>query len=739
MGPKGKPTAMAVAVAAAGAVYSGQVIAQDESAVLEEVIVTASRRSESVQDIPYNITAVTGDFLLNQGADDLRKLSQFVPGLQLIDVGARDVGQATLRGMNIGELTAAETQQGESIARYINDTPLQIDYKLFDIDRVEVLRGPQGTLYGRGALGGTIRYILNNPTTDGIEGRLNGRVYQMEESDGTSYRMSGVLNLPLNDTLALRVSGSYLDEDGFVDYTEVLLEPGVSNDSRVVDDVNTEETTSIRAALRWEPTDDFYGQINVLFQEQKAGGRQATNEDFTGDEFELPMRYLEPRDAEDTMVNLELGWKSRYVELFSSTSYTDFDAEGTRDGTDILCEAINPYYCEFPEFSAFTVDEDETEIFVQEFRLLSTDAGPERVDWIVGAFYEEEQDKNLFQEFTPGFTDFIGIDTGFGDLEFEFKDDTTYTELAIFGELTVHITDAWQVTGGARYFDQETDIEFACTSVIFAGVIEDCISGKGSIDDTVFKFNTSYNFTDDIMLYATFSEGFRRGGVNAGPFLQSDEQTFDSDAVENYELGWHTTLADGRLIFNGAIFRIYWDDLQVPGRSEVAGVTIIQNANEGVIDGVELSAQAALGDNLTFNGWITYYDTGLDGDAPEIGGMDGDAFPGVPELQANVGLDYVLPLSGGDVIFRGNAYYKDEVATQLNSGLPDYLVLDDYWLVNASVEYAWDNWRTVLYAENLLDEYYFTGGRGGFLYGEQGQFNYTGRPRLLGLEVNYDF
>ncbi|GMG85919.1 TonB-dependent receptor [Biformimicrobium ophioploci] len=744
-----KLIAIAIAAASASPLALQAQETGEPSAALEEVTVTASRRAESIQEIPYNITAVTGEAIQNMGADDLGKMSQFIPGMQMIDSGARSTGLVTLRGMNVGGLQAAENQGGSDIiSRYVNDTPLLIDFKLVDIERVEVLRGPQGTLYGRGAMGGTLRYILNKPSTEAVEGSVTTELYQNSESDGLSSDVTGILNLPLSDALALRVSANMVDDAGYVDYVNVLTEPGVSNASRVVEDSNTEETTSVRAALRWEPTDDFHAQFSYYLQDQQAGGRNAVNQAFTGDKFSSPLRYLEVRDNRDDLYNVEFGWNTEAVEIFSTTSIARYEGEGNRDQTDLLCVGIWPGYCDFPEFSAYTLEEDEEEAFVHETRFLSTDANsPEWLDWIAGVYFEENEGTGSSREFTPGYQGWAGIDTGYGEVEYWAYSGSTFEERAVFGEATFHPSEQLQVTVGARYFEQTEDIGYDCTVLPVYWywtrdeVTPECDSGKSEIDDTVFKLNAAYNFTDDVMLYATAAEGFRRGGTNIGPQLLDSEKAFTSDSAVNYELGWHTTLADGRVIFNGAIFRIDWKDLQVPAKSELAAINITGNARQGQIDGIELSTQAAVTDSLGINAWLTYYDHGLKGDAPEIGGFDGDAFPGVPNLQANVAVDYAVEVPVGELTLRGNAYYKDEIQTRLNSlgSFNDNEELDSYALFNLSADYRLDNWRASLFADNLTNEYYYVGGRSARRYGERGQFHYVGLPRAIGASVSYEF
>lgn len=729
---------------------SGAVLAQDESVFdIEEVVVTATRRAEGVQDIPYNITAVSGDAMREVGATSLSKMAQFVPGMQMVDAGARGSSLVTLRGMNIGGLQAAENQGGKDIiSRYVNDTPLLIDMKLIDVERVEVLRGPQGTLYGRGAMGGTVRYILNKPNTDAVEGEVYGKIYSNAESDGLSYETTGVLNLPLSDTLAARVAVGYIEDAGFVDYTEVLTEPGVSNNTRVVEDANDEQTSSLRASLRWQPADNFYLQANYFMQDQNAGGRQAANELYTGNKYQSAMRYEEPYDAKDAVANVEFDWQTDYVEIFSTTSVATFDGRGQRDQTDLLIVDIFPGYADFPEFSAYTQEIDEVEALVHETRFLSVGDGA--IDWLAGIYYEDESAQSSSTEFTPGYQDWAGVDTGWGEIEYQALSDTEFTEKAVFGELTWHITDAVQVTAGVRSFEQTLNIKSDCTILPIYWYDYDnnipaqpeCDSGKGSISDTVGKLNASWDVTEDLMLYATAAEGFRRGGINVGPGLLPDEKTYQPDKAFNKEVGLRSTWVDGRVTFNAALFQIDWTDLQVPTKSAVNALNITKNGQEGQINGVELMLQAYATERLKLDGWVTYYDTGLTEDAPEINGLEGDSFPGVPELQFNLAADYTIPVGDAELVLRGNYYWKDEVKTQLNDTIAnngDYVELDSYGLLNLSADYQRDQWHLKLYVDNATDEYYENGARGEARYGTRGSFRYVGTPRVVGLEAGYRF
>ncbi|MDN3638467.1 TonB-dependent receptor [Simiduia curdlanivorans] len=746
-----KPRLLSQALAMSAVSLSApHVLAQDAAIFdIEEVIVTATRRAEGVQDIPYNITAVNGEALRELGATSLSKMAQFVPGMQMVDAGARGTSLVTLRGMNIGGLQASENQGGKDvISRYVNDTPLLIDFKLIDIERIEVLRGPQGTLYGRGAMGGTVRYILNKPSTEAFEGEVYGKMSQNAESDSLSYETNAIVNIPLSETVAARFAVGYLDDAGFIDYTDVLTQPGISNNSRVVKDANNEQTTSARASLRWEPTEEFYVQANYFVQDQDAGARQAGNELYTGNKYHSAMRYVEPYEAKDQLANVEFDWKTDYVEIFSTTSLASFTGRGQRDQTDLLVVDIWPGYADFPEFSAFTQELDDVDTLVHETRFLSTGDGA--IDWIAGIYYENEESEGSSTEYTPGYQDWAGIDTGWGEVEYLATNKDTFTEKAVFGEVTWHITDAMQVTGGLRRFEQTLNIKEDCTLLAIYNwngtpgdaTEPECDSGKGSVKDSVGKLNVSYDLTEDMMVYGTWAEGFRRGGVNIGPGLLASEKTYAPDKATNYELGLRSTWVDGRVTANAALFQIDWSDLQVPTKSQENALNITKNGQEGQIRGVELTLQAYATERLRLDGWITFYDTQLTEDAPEINGLEGDAFPGVPELQFNLAADYSIPLGAAELVLRGNYYWKDSVATQLNDTIAnngDYVELDSYGLLNLSADYVQDQWNVKLFIDNATNEYYENGARGEARYGDRGSFRYVGNPRMIGLEAGYRF
>ena len=296
-----KPVAAAVAIAV-GAVPT-VVVAQDArapSAMLEEIVITATRRTEGVQDIPINIAAFSGQVLEHKRITDLATFSRQVPGLMVVDQGPRGGDIMTARGMNADSLNGSEfldNSSGDSVGMYIGDIPVYVDLKLYDMERIEVLLGPQGTLYGSGTLAGAVRYIPRKPDTEAFAAEIHAQAYSMDESDDAGFQGDFWVNVPIvADKLAFRGVFGYLDDPGFIDYNYLVINPGVSNPQPdfsnpadvsanlfSVEDVNDQQTTTARLALLWNITDNLETVLSYTYQNQESGGRTVTHQAAFGD------------------------------------------------------------------------------------------------------------------------------------------------------------------------------------------------------------------------------------------------------------------------------------------------------------------------------------------------------------------------------------------------------------------------------------------------------------------------
>ena len=729
--------------AAATAEVASAASTPETGVVLENVQVTATRRDAGVQDIPLNITAVTGAEIARQGLTDLADLAATVPGIFLQDQGGRDGNRIVVRGLNVSSLASSEAtgnSTGGVVATYIGDIPLYLDLKLIDIERVEALLGPQGTLYGAGTLGGAIRYLPNRPNTSRATLSLSQDSYGLSHSNGLGSETTVVGNLPLSDKAAVRASVGYYFGPGFIDNKFLVRTPGVSDPEpdfgnpdvvaanlRTERDADSERTLAARLGFLYKFTDDLNANLTYFYQDQRIGGRTINHVDAIGTgKYESANRFEEPNDRENQLLSLELGWDLGFAKLTSATGLSRYEELGQRDQTDLLLD-FEYGYEDFPAFAAFTKETGKQDRISQEIRLVSNNSGP--FSWIVGGFYNEAESKFTSSEFAPGIPEFFGVDRP-DNLEYFQTSDDTFTEKAVFGELGYAFTDAWQVTLGARYFKFEDDLTQGIAFPLVDGsmpteVLPDFQSNNISDSDSLFKINTSYRFSKDLLGYVTVSEGYRSGGVNPLPncpdplpanqfaCVQPGEALIKPDTTLNHEVGLRSSWLGGRLVVNGSIYYIQWDDVQVAGTTEVGNVPITVNGAEAKSQGVELAVQGLLSRHWRINASYTYTDSELNKDAPGIvGGEDafkGDRLPGSPKHQGAVFLSYSQKVLGDytasvDYGFRAVSNILTRTGSRNNGeSLPGYVVH------KAAASLAGRGWTARLYAENLFDRYVETG------------------------------
>ncbi|MBT0586053.1 TonB-dependent receptor [Alteromonas oceanisediminis] len=740
---------------------------QAREAQIERIEVTATRRSGDIQEVPLNITALTADVLAEQNIGQLEDVARWVPGLTVVDQGGRNDSPIIVRGLNTN--SSGPGSNGGTVATYFGEIPLFINMRLNDVERVEVLIGPQGTLYGAGTLGGAIRYLPKAVDLEFTTGKVYGDVYNMSESDDVGSEVGGVVNIPLiDDTLGVRMSFNFLRDPGFIDYNYVVREGGVSlpdpdwddpqaveQNLRRVEDANGEDTFTGRIAVRWVPTDWLDGTLTYFYQKQDVDGRSIVHHDVLADsnrlsgrvgEYESAYRYEEPREKIDELLSLELKADLGFAELVSATGSSSFEADGQRDQTDLLIR-LNFSYEEFPAFSAFTRELDNADIFTQEVRLVSTTESD--FSWIVGAFYNKIESDGRSSEFTPGFDQFVldVFETGGNprpdSLEYLSVSDSEVTESAIFGEVTYEINDRWDVTAGFRAYEYDVTSRSAIDLPLFRSAFEGDPSDsiildfqQTSADDsgTLFKFNTSYQFTDDVMGYFTVSEGFRIGGSNGVGACPPDvdetptqevcalpnEEVFVADTTTNYEIGIKSTWFKNKFHFNAAVFNIDWDDAQVSGATVNGQQPITANAGGANSKGVEISTRAVLSDSLTAYATYSYTQAELTADAPFLfavvdeqgtplqdfyDGKDGDRLSGAPENQFSVGLKYTTEIFD-DKLLDVNYGLTAQSDVYSKVGLrADGESIPGFALSNINATVSDDDWAVTFYIDNLFDKY----------------------------------
>ena len=541
----------------------------------QTIVVTATRRSTSLQDVPINISAVSSQALQDQHIDDVHGLGAVTPGLTIKDNGPSGNGTIIMRGLSANDTSSSGNQYDNSLAIYLGETPIYADFKFMDIARVETLLGPQGTLYGEGTLAGAIRYLPNRPNPDKWEGTVNMRMFGESHAHSPGASVDGTVNVPLiPGVLALRSSVGYWDNPGFIDYVGVVNKPGISNPQpggligdytqqaaslsqsptvigvnpvtgaapagwgvnnataaqlaanvHTVQGVNYENTLSMRHTLGILPVDGLRIYLTWAHQVVDTGGDQINSGGVLGTgEYQASKRYLEPTHRSSDLYAIEVEADIGHLaQLVSDTAWTKQKYAHTGDNTDLLLD-LNYGYEQFPNFTSFNKETTSRTQFNQELRLVSKHGGP--LSWTLGGFYNNMRYASNYHEEVPGFPAWAEINsTYFQQNQYNRPDEWEYAsyvrskneEKAVYGEATFNFTPNFQVTGGGRYFNYTAFIDGGSTLPLYHPYPEVPYAGATASttkSGAVWKFNTSYKVSGNFLAYFTFTKGYRLGGVN---------------------------------------------------------------------------------------------------------------------------------------------------------------------------------------------------------------------------------
>jgi outer membrane receptor protein involved in Fe transport len=728
-------------------------------ATVNDIVVTGSRRRTTLQDAPINISAVSADTIKSQRLDDIRSLGDFTPGLTVADTGPGSTGKIIMRGINSGDTSVDGASSNSATGVYLGEVPLYLDFKLIDIERVEVLQGPQGTLYGLGTLAGAVRYIPNRPETDRISIDVHGRGYAESHSDDFGGVGDIAINLPLvKDHIAFRTATGYYSNAGFIDNNYLLQQPGVSDPQpgRATEtstgsfgtpadyaanfkrqkDVNYEHTFTTRNQLLLEYNPNIKAYLTYAHQTTKTGGSQSNGAGVLGTgRYESPTRYSEPSKRTSDLYSAEFNINLfNFADLVSTTAYTEQKLNSTGDNTDLLLD-LDYGYEAFPQFSSFANNNSQRKQFNQEVRLVSTHGGP--FNWVIGGFYNREKYASHRDEFTPGFAEFAGVNRP-DDLEYISQVNSKTVEKAVYGEGTLHLTSKLQVTGGIRYFKYDASVSGGSALPLLGSGIGPYPSttinpsrfrtGSTGKDGVVWKANTSYKFSDDLLAYFTYSTGYRVGGVNrvvpciqplpAGQNLCAlpNELEYGPDKTRNMEVGARASLFDKRLQLTVDAFKIKWSGVQVPSQTINGAIGITVNGADAVSQGFDVQAAVKILPNLSLLGSYSYVDAHLTEDVAGLvvsqgvryDAEDGDRLPGSTKNSGSARLIYDYPLDNGAkieatwaTIYRGNIYSR--VGLRGNGE-----VIPHYVTHSASVNYIADKFEIGLFVDNVFDKYAVT-------------------------------
>ncbi|MCE3284331.1 MAG: hypothetical protein K0R70_587 [Steroidobacteraceae bacterium] len=709
---------------------AAQTVPADRGSTLEEIVVTAQKREEKLSDIPISITALSGSDLQAMAATQFRDFANTVPGLSYTTAGAGDT-QVNLRGIATGGNVSPTVGIYVDEVPYGSSTPfaagaqLALDVGLFDLQRVEVLRGPQGTLYGASTMGGLLKYVPVAPDLDGFGGNVRAGVSSTDDG-GTSYDIASVVNAPLTaGKSAVRLSGFYSRDGGYIDDTQ-----------QGNDDVNQTDVYGGRADFLLQPSDELSVRLAVYAQKIERDGSIAADYDLAGKpiEGELEQQNALPESFEQefALVSGTVTYAMGFADLTSITSYQTSDVTTSSDLSDFYVPALAPALAPLGiDLAAVGIDKEiGTDKFTQEFRLAATG---ETLDWLVGAFYtnEDSDQGQVVPSYDPS-----GALLPLNIFTIELP--STYEEIAAFTTLTWHATDKLDLTGGLRYAHNSQEQEQIGSSDI--GLTGSIPMRESSEDVTTYLANLRYHVNDHVMPYLRIATGYRPGGPNV-VLNDSDTgqpiapPTFDSDSLTSYEAGIKASTADRRYTLDAAIYHIDWEDLQIVAVRNNVGV--VANASAAQSQGAELTLTAIPVDALTLAGAFGYMNAELSEASPDLGGANGESLPNTPEFTATLSADY--DFAGGASL--GATYrFVDERSSSFDASasLPQY-DLPDYQVVDLRGGFQFGAAEVQLYVKNLLDE--------------RGQLSvYTGQtllggpanvsilqPRTYGLSVNFGF
>jgi len=700
-----------------------------EEKEIEHIIVTATRRKVSLQEISLSISVIGEDVLSNSLATKTLDYVKLVPGL--VANRTFDFNKITLRGVSSSSFSEPQAVVGI----YLDETPIthpgiltgHPDPHLIDVQRIEVLRGPQGTLYGAGAMGGVIKIIGNQPDMLSDEGWIDGSVSHTDKG-APSYLLQGMINLPITSQNAA-IRGSIFKEvdGGFIDHINLGK------------DINNFRRVGGRIAGTWQATNNLKFTATIHGQNDYSGS--TPRDDVSQPNYTMAGVVAEPFNDDWISGNLTIDYEMSHLHLVSSSSYMDRDSKFAFDLTNIFMPFAfgnnNP-----------TSIENEADIneFSQEIRLFTV--GNSNWQWLAGIFYQRRDFIFKQDTFSPGLDNlFGGLTEIFGakDKLFVSEIDSDLKQLDIFAEVSYKINDSWRLTMGARRYDIEQTFIRDQLGFLLGGPGH----FEGSLDDTdiTSKLSVAYYPSNDTTIYSTIAEGYRPGGSNeiATDFCDSDladiglsevPMTFSPDNLISSEIGLRHKWSEQKLYFNLAVYHIKRDNIPLTISLD-CGTAFVMNAGKSVSDGGEMEITYLPTDSLqlTING--AYTDSHMV-DSLEIANITkDDRIPLVPYWSLGAAATYTFAvLNNLPAYFRLDFTY---VGKQIEKfGLDAFSGKDEieaYSLFNLNIGWESDEWSYQIFSENILNKRISLFNHDNFLL----QADFINRPRTIGMRLVYEF
>jgi iron complex outermembrane recepter protein len=739
---------------------------------LQEIVVTAEKRESTVQKTPISMTAISGSDLQAQGLSDMTSVAQQVPGVSFKTSGP---------GQTEFEMRGLTSTGGESptVGFYLDDAVLTpaamaqngktvIDPSLFDLNRVEVLRGPQGTLYGAGSMGGTIKLVTNQPDPKAFAANVEVIGSGTTNGGGFNHTENVMLNIPLmQDVAALRLVGTDKYIDGWIDRKVLSSFPTEVNGSTGRGDVagapvaedfrhsNTEHLQAGRATLLIQPTDRLSITLGFMHQSLTQDGPSTIDSPPLNETHYQPFDVSEPFSDKFNLYSLTGKFNFDSFQLVSASAYWDRQQNQTQDISEAMQDYIGGFFgppAAWPFSSTATVTEgggtffglgagsitenDYTRQFSEELRLASTGAGP--LQWLVGGYYSSFGATSHVFSFYPDTNDGFNADFGTTNLADNHRK-VDIDQYAAFGEVSYLLPDNLRASVGARYYQYHSN-SVTSVSGVSANGTSNPLFGLAQNSGVTPKVDLAYIPDDNTTVYGTVSKGFRPGGPNSPipvpPCASAAPTQFGPDSVWNYELGEKLRFFDSRISVNGAIYYEDWTNVQ----QQVApscGFKFTANAGKATVYGAELELAVVLMPGFLLSQNVGYTHATNSTTLPAAGVVSGQRLLDVPEVTANTALSYKQPMAN-DMNFVSrltNSYVSGiQDITFTRNSLPAY----DLVGLRAGVETG--RWSAMLFADNLTNKMALLGDTGA-LSANISILNRvaTNQPRTIGVDLNFKF
>lgn len=741
--PLSRSISYALASTAMAATIAGPAMAAN---ALEEVVVTAQKRTENLQKVAVSIQVLGNEQLENLQVKGFDDYILFMPTVSYTSDGP-GYGQIYMRGIASGG-DGVHSGSMPSVGVYLDEQPVTtinqiLDIHIYDIERIETLSGPQGTLYGQGSQAGTLRIITNKPVIGEFQAGYD--IYGDTISHGGSgFGLDGFVNIPINDNMAARLVAWYQDEAGWIDNVEgelhYLGSGFVNNNSALVDDdFNTAKTAGFRGQLKIDLNENWTVTPSINYQDADVNGSWQENPEYTGGKHQTSVFFPAWQDENWYQATLTVDGDIGDLNLVYAGAYLDRDVESAYDYSG-YAEYLESFgYCYYYDANGDCADPSQyvygDENFNRNSHEIRLQSSPEgQVRWVTGLFYQRQEHLFDLQWRVPAMNPADSVVPG-GDVTWQTYQRRVDKDAALFGEAYIDMGSFLTWTLGARYFEYDNSLygfngfighctgyydesgdfvedqengtpQFPCFNT---GILDDVSRG----DDMAYKASLEWRLTDDKMIYATWSEGFRAGGVNRARVPGIPK--YEPDFVQNYEIGWKTQWADGTLRFNGAAYVIDWNDFQYGFLDfTVSNLTIIQNVGNSRTKGLEFDLDWAPIDNLLLKLSGSFNDAKLSepfwrNDEDRINELPPDSpkntpMPYVPELQYTFIGRYTFDAGTWPIFAQVAWAYRDGSWTDLQVSNERRRYMDSFGVLNLSTGIERDNWSITLYGNNVTNE-----------------------------------